>query len=166
MSDAAQPDFDTIDQQAGSAEARPRRMRRLAIFGGAGALALAAAGYGGATFFGILGGDTSPAEVSAPPVFYDLPEMTVNLSSVDQRPQYLRARIALEMRDEKTRAAVEQVLPRVLDAFQVYLRELRSTDLEGSAGIYRLKEELVRRVNLAIHPAEINAVVFKEIIVQ
>ncbi len=57
-------------------------------------------------------------------------------------------------------------MPRVLDAFQVYLRELRATDLEGSAGIFRLKEELVRRVNLAVHPAAIDSVAFNEIIVQ
>jgi flagellar protein FliL len=58
------------------------------------------------------------------------------------------------------------VLPRVLDAFQTYLREMRTTDLEGSAGLYRLRDELTRRVNVAIAPSRINAVLFKEIIVQ
>ena len=46
------------------------------------------------------------------------------------------------------------------------LRELRPSDLDGSAGLYRLKEELTRRVNVAIAPSRINAVLFKEIIVQ
>ena len=50
--------------------------------------------------------------------------------------------------------------------FQTYLRELRPTDLDGSAGLYRLKEELTRRVNVAIAPSRINAVLFKEIVVQ
>ena len=54
----------------------------------------------------------------------------------------------------------------MVDAFQVYLRELRKSDLEGSAGIYRLKEELRRRVNLAIYPAKIDSILFKEILVQ
>ena len=54
----------------------------------------------------------------------------------------------------------------VMDAFQTYLRELRPTDLDGSAGLYRLKEELTRRVNAAIAPNRINAVLFKEIVVQ
>jgi flagellar FliL protein len=57
-------------------------------------------------------------------------------------------------------------MPRVMDAFQTYLRELRATDLDGSAGLYRLKEELTRRVNAAIAPSRINAVLFKEIVVQ
>ena len=57
-------------------------------------------------------------------------------------------------------------MPRVMDAFQTYLRELRPSDLDGSAGLYRLKEELTRRVNAAIAPSRINAVLFKEIVVQ
>ena len=58
------------------------------------------------------------------------------------------------------------MLPRVMDAFQTYLRELRPTDLDGSAGLYRLKEELTRRVNASIAPSRVNAVLFKEIVVQ
>ena len=52
------------------------------------------------------------------------------------------------------------------DRFQTYLRELRASDLDGSAGLYRMKEELTRRVNVAIAPGKINAVLFKELIVQ
>jgi flagellar FliL protein len=50
--------------------------------------------------------------------------------------------------------------------FQVYLRELRTTDLNGSVGMFRLKEELTRRVNAAISPHHVNAVLFKEILIQ
>ncbi len=165
--EVAQPDFDNIEAtpEGGSEEKAPGGRRKLMMMAGAGVLALALLGGGAYLFLGGFG-DGTGAVNQDPPVFFELPEMTVNLSAVDKRPQFLRVQIALEMKDEKTRRAVEEVLPRVLDAFQVYLRELRSTDLEGSAGIYRLKEELVRRVNLAIHPARIDNVVFKEIIVQ
>jgi flagellar FliL protein len=57
-------------------------------------------------------------------------------------------------------------MPRVLDTFQTYLRELRPSDLDGSAGLYRLKEELTRRINAAISPGHINAVLFKEMVIQ
>ena len=50
--------------------------------------------------------------------------------------------------------------------FQVYTRELRPSDLEGSAGVYRLKEELLRRINVAIYPSKVEAVLFKEILIQ
>ena len=72
----------------------------------------------------------------------------------------------LEMADQAMVQQVQPVLPRVMDAFQTYLRELRPTDLEGSAGLYRLKEELTRRVNASIAPNRINAVLFKEVVVQ
>lgn len=164
--EVAQPDFENIDAQsdADAAEKKPGRKKML-LFAGIALVVLLGIAFGGAMFLGMFDESTDVVEEWTP-VFFELPEMTVNLSSVDQRPQYLRVQIALEMHDEDTRSKVEEVLPRVLDAFQVYLRELRSTDLEGSAGIYRLKEELVRRVNLAIHPAAIDNVVFKEIIVQ
>lgn len=167
--EATQPDFDNIDAEVPDAtedrSGAPKGRRKLMMLAGAGLLALGVLGGAASYLLGFIGGGATVTE-QAPPVFFDLPEMTVNLSSVDKRPQFLKVQIALEMKDEETLDAVEQVLPRVLDAFQVYLRELRSTDLEGSAGIYRLKEELVRRVNLAVHPAEIDNVVFKEIIVQ
>ena len=61
---------------------------------------------------------------------------------------------------------IQPIMPRVMDAFQTYLRELRPSDLDGSAGLYRLKEELTRRVNVAISPARSTRVLFKEIVVQ
>jgi flagellar FliL protein len=97
--------------------------------------------------------------------FVDLPEMTVNLDSGDHK-QYLRVKIALEVGEEKLAEQIKPLMPRVLDTFQTYLRALRPSDLEGSAGLYRLKEELTKRVNLAVAPATIDAVLFKEMMVQ
>ncbi len=74
--------------------------------------------------------------------------------------------MVLELPDATLQPQIQTTMPRVMDAFQTYLRELRPTDLDGSAGLYRLKEELTRRVNAAIAPSRINAVLFKEIVVQ
>jgi flagellar FliL protein len=134
----------------------------------AGVALLGGGGFGGYKFF--FAGkthDEKPVVVVKPPAFYDLPEVLVNLSNTGaERTQYLRAKIVLEVADQATVDQIKPVLPRVLDAFQTYLREMRSTDLEGSAGLYRLRDELTRRVNVAIAPTRINAVLFKEIIVQ
>ena len=46
------------------------------------------------------------------------------------------------------------------------LRELRLDDLKGSAGVLRLKEELLRRVNVAAAPYKVRDVLLKEMIVQ
>jgi flagellar protein FliL len=107
------------------------------------------------------------AEKPKPVVFVDLPEVLVNLSSAgSERAQYLKAKVVLELADQNMVQQIQPIMPRVMDSFQTYLRELRATDLDGSAGLYRMKEELTRRVNIAIAPGKINAVLFKEIIVQ
>jgi flagellar protein FliL len=110
--------------------------------------------------------EAAPAAKVTPPVFFDMPDILVNLSSTGDRTQYLKVKVVLELPDEQMKAQIQPLMPRVIDMFQTYLRELRATDLDGSAGLYRLKEELTRRVNAAIAPERINAVLFKEIVVQ
>lgn len=97
---------------------------------------------------------------------FNLPPMTVNLNTDDGVARFMKLTIALEVADEEVMAEIQPRMAKVVDAFQVYLRELRISDLEGSAGIYRLKEELLRRVNLAIFPAQVESILFKEILVQ
>ena len=88
------------------------------------------------------------------------------MSSAETRASYLRVNISLEFSDESMIKQVQPNLPRVLDAFQVYLRELRIDDLNGSAGLFRLKEELQRRINIAIYPAKVDDILFKDLKVQ
>jgi flagellar FliL protein len=108
--------------------------------------------------------DAAPAK---PPVFLEVPDMLVNLSgSPGERVQYLKVKIVLEVKEERQVEAIKPTMPRVTDIFQTYLRELRVSDLNGSAGLFRLKEELTRRVNTVISPSQVNAVLFKEIVIQ
>lgn len=101
-----------------------------------------------------------------PGFFYELPDMVVNLNSGSRRQNFLKLSVSLELASEKDVVTVEQVLPRIVDNFQIYLRELRIEDLRGSAGLYRLREELLRRVSAAAAPAEIRDVLFREMLVQ
>jgi flagellar protein FliL len=145
----------------------PKLSLKLGLIAG-GALLVLVGGGGGAYY--MFGRSTEP-KPAAPPVkpavFVDLPEVLVNLAGTSgERTQYLKVKVVLELSDDKLKEQIQPVMPRVMDAFQTYLRELRATDLDGSAGLYRLKEELTRRVNVAIAPGRINAVLFKEIVVQ
>jgi flagellar FliL protein len=153
------------DAEAPSAPQRKLPLKLIAIAGAG--LVVVLVGAGGAYF--MLSGKESAAvaAVPKPAVFLDLPDVLVNLSnSGGERPQYLKVKVVLELPEQTMIGQVQPVMPRVLDAFQTYLRELRPTDLDGSAGLYRLKEELTRRVNVAIAPSRVNAVLFKEIVVQ
>ena len=136
------------------------------IIGGTGFLLLTSAG-GGAYFFFGGSGHKEPQVATKPATFVDLPDVLVNLSNAgNDRTQYLKVKIVLELSDATLVSQIQPLMPRVMDAFQTYLRELRPTDLDGSAGLYRLKEELTRRVNSAVAPNRVTAVLFKEIVVQ
>lgn len=137
----------------------------------------------GVIFSGLLGGDEEMAEGDeaaaaadaaaeeepAEPenvVFYDLPEMLVNLNSGDRKSSFLKIQVSLELGNAEAIPAVEAVLPRIVDNFQVYLRELRPEELGGTKGVVRLKEELLIRVNAAVEPVKVYDILFKEILVQ
>jgi len=142
--------------------------RKLILMAAGGVVGLAALGGGGYFFFFHHSASAATAANQVkPPLFIDMPEVLVNLSGGGgDRTQYLKVKIALEVPDDQVSAQIQPLMPRLLDTFQTYLRELRPTDLDGSAGLYRLKEELTRRVDVAIAPNRINAVLFKEIVVQ
>ena len=56
-----------------------------------------------------------------PPVFVDLPEVLVNLSNAgNERTQYLKVKIVLELADQKIAEQIKPMMPRVMDAFQTY----------------------------------------------
>src|SRR5665647_898485 len=141
---------------------------KLIIIAAAGFLVVGGGGAGAYFFFFSGSGHEKPAVAEAKPaIFVDLPDVLVNLSNAGaDRTQYLKVKIVLELRDPAVVAQIQPLMPRVMDAFQTYLRELRPTDLDGSAGLYRLKEELTRRVNASVAPNHVTAVLFKEIVVQ
>jgi len=112
------------------------------------------------------GGEGGEAGVGMP-VFYELPEMLLNLNpGKSRRPSHLKIKVRLELASAADTPKVEAMMPRITDSFQVYLRELRVEDLQGAAGMYRLREELMMRVNRVAAPARINDVLFQEVLVQ
>lgn len=116
-------------------------------------------------------GESQAAAVVKKAAFVDMKELIVNLGGQNtqqtgERPRFLKMKIALEVSDPKLVTEVTPLLPRIEDTFQVYTRELRPSDLEGSAGVYRLKEELLRRINIAIYPSKVEAILFKEMLIQ
>lgn len=133
----------------------------------AGALTLTLLGGGGGT-------DAEEAVVETVPdvpdlsevTFIDLPQILVNINTGPNAASYLKLQVALEVTKDTDLTKIEPAMPRIVDRFQVYLRELRLEDLSGSEGTFRLKEELLRRVNAAVAPIEVRDVLFKEMIIQ
>jgi flagellar protein FliL len=149
---------------------RGLRLNRRTLLILIGVVVLLAGGTGTAVyflFFTAAPKDEVHLEAVPQTFIFNLPTMTVNLKGEgDEREQFMKLTVALEVANEEMMVEMQPRLAKVVDAFQVYLRELRKSDLEGSAGIYRLKEELRRRVNVAIFPAQVDSILFREILVQ
>jgi flagellar FliL protein len=164
----AMADNDDKDDGAAEAAAAPKKSRKKLIIMAAAALLLI--GGGGATwFFFFRHHEEVHAEAAAPkaPIFVDVPEVLVNLvGAPGERIQYLKVKVVLEVKEEKQVETIKPTMPRISDIFQTYMRELRPADLNGSAGLFRLKEELTRRVNVAVAPGQVSAVLFKEVVIQ
>ncbi len=106
------------------------------------------------------------ASAKAAPVFVELPEMIANLNVAGRRASFVKLRARLEVAKPEDAEALKALQPRIVDLFQTYLREMRPEELRGSAGTYRLREELVTRANLAAAPARVVDVLFTELLVQ
>ena len=139
---------------------------------------LVAGGVAGAYFTGLLdpiiamivgeeiveGDDEITSSENA--VFYDVGELLVNLNTGGRKSSFLKIRMSLELEDPNDIQRIESIMPRIIDNFQTYLRELRIEDLKGSAGMYRLREELLARASAAAAPVKVSDVLFKEMLVQ
>ncbi|MCU0881258.1 MAG: flagellar basal body-associated FliL family protein [Hyphomonadaceae bacterium] len=98
--------------------------------------------------------------------FLTLPDILVNVAGTGSRPAFLKLKVTLQVADAEVAEAIKPALPRVLDQYTGFLRELRMDDLQGSAGFSRLQLELLRRVNLAVAPAVVDAVLIEDMLVQ
>lgn len=167
---------DGDDEEGGESPKKQGGKKKLLLFVAL-ALFLVVGGAAAAYFTGLLeplivmlgGADETAAEETTGPVeavFFDLPEILVNLNTGGRKSTFLKIRVSLELENAEDVARIEAVMPRIIDNFQVYLRELRVEDLKGSAGMYRLREELLTRVTLAAAPSKVSDVLFKEMLVQ
>ena len=148
--------------------------KKLLIVVAAGLLLVLGGGGAGLYFFVFSGhsdeklaANEAPVPVTPPEIaYYDVPDIIVNIQSADGSPAYLKLGTSLELNTEEEKAGMTALMPRIVDQFQGYLRELRIDDLKGSAGVLRLKEELLRRINVAAAPYHVRDVLLKEMIVQ
>lgn len=159
-------DADVSDEEGAEAAPAKRKLsgKVLVLYIVLPLVLLIAAGVG-VYMSGILGGHGQDKPLIVEPVFYDLPDFLVNLSGPPPQ-HFLKMKVTLQIVDKDAAKRLDAEMPRVLDSFQVFLRELRPEDLQGSAGVLRVKEELLRRINLAVQPPLATDILFKEVIVQ
>jgi flagellar FliL protein len=113
-------------------------------------------------------GDSKKTPDAGPPqeVFMDLEQFIVNLNRGDKQPSFLKMTVTLQIPSQQVADKINGKMPIIIDAFQTYLRELRPEDLQGSAGLFRLREELTLRINKVMYPDTVIDILFKEVLVQ
>lgn len=160
----------------GAEEAPKKSGKKLIVFAAIGLILLAGAGAG-VYFSGMLGGGEGKQATAGPgpqaaagregtPHYLELDELVVTLGGGGRKSSFLKMRVSLELEAAGDEVRINSVMPRIVDNFQVFLRELRIEELQGSRGLYRVKEELLARVNAAAHPTKIRDVLFREMLVQ
>lgn len=173
--DAKNPDSTNPDGGDGAELVDPKKSKKKLIVIVLLLLLIVGGGAGGLFATGILGGqsqeglsDEEDPMIKPQTLYLDMDEFLANLNNPGRQVSFLKMTVTLELPNLKTKVEIEKNMPRIRDSFQVYLRELRSSDLQGSAGIHRLKEELLLRINKMIETdhVKVNDILFKEIIVQ
>ena len=182
------------DVEDGEVEAPGGSRLKLVVIGVSALLLLTAGGGAGAYFMGLLpfaahdaeaagssggdhesaasaghGGEGGSQMASLDPdevTFVEMPDLLVNLKGDGKRMRFLKLKVALEVAGDEAAERVRAMTPRILDGFQLYLRSLEVDELQGAAAMYRLKEELIARINAAIEPVQVHDVLFKEMLVQ
>lgn len=165
---------DAAEETEGEAPAKKGGKKKLIMIIVGAILVLAIGGGAGAYFMGMF---DAPApmegeemvEPAAPKVeykYYDMPEMLINLQADSGQVRYLKLLVSVEYEAGIDPAVVISAQTQIEDLFQTYLRELTPTELQGSMGVFRLREELLKRINLIISPEKINGILFKKIVVQ
>jgi len=99
-------------------------------------------------------------------VYYDLDDFIVNLSKNGEQPSFLKMSVTLEIDSADNVIKIQNKLPVIRDTFQTYLRELRPEDLQGSEGVYRLKQELLMRLNKITYPTNVSDILFRDLLIQ
>lgn len=164
---------DAVEGAVDGAALGTKKSKKKTIIMGLLALLLVFGGAAGAYFAGMFKHSekpaeekSSPSEVVEKPVYYTLPEFLVNLNTGGKSASFLKTTIVLELTKQNDVPLLDANLPRLLDSYTTYLHELRPSDLAGSAGLQRLREELLMRANRALTPVKVSDVLFKEIIAQ
>ncbi len=116
---------------------------------------LAVAGAGGgyfATTLGLIGGEAgdAPQVVEEKPkaAFVPLEPLVISIGG-DGRQRHLRFSAQLEVVPGNERA-VTDVLPRIVDVLNGYLRAIDLADIEDTAALVRMRAQMLRRVQIVV----------------
>ena len=131
---------------------------------------------GGGAFFAtwsglILGSDetaqnpSQTAKMNSMPdiAFVELEPLVVSITGSDEM-SHLRFRAQLEV-PSAYKEDVQLLHPRIIDVLNGYLRALRTSDIEDTSALARLRAQMLRRVQVVVGPDRINDLLIMEFVI-
>jgi len=109
--------------------------------------------------------DKEAENPDAPPIFINIADITVNLADPDTA-RFLRAKIKLEVRSEKNQAKVDEYMIKINDLVITNLTSKTFKEIRTPQGKYKLKEELIYRINQLIGGKPVKGLYFTEFVSQ
>jgi len=159
---------DLLDPQESTDVAAKRK--RLKIIAAVVAVLLLVAGGLGYYFLVMEHGDgkqeAAEDKAAEAAIYVPAPEMIVNLRTPDGQSAFLKINFSIAAHDEAAGEMLQERMPEIRDALQPFLRELRPEDLAGSAGVFRIKEEMTRRVKNRVGPDMVDDILIQDLIQQ
>ena len=162
------PDEDEDDDEDG-----PKKggKKKLIIIGGS-VLLLLILGGAGVFFSGLLDEmlgveeEDSGVIILEGKVFYKLDDITLNLNAKGPKSRFLKLGLTLVLLKEEDIVRIESRIPRIIDTVTAYMRELKPKEMTGSANFYRVRENLLMRVQVAVAPVKVTEILFSSVLIQ
>ncbi len=159
---------ESVDEEAAKA-AKKARTKKLAIIGGV-IFGVAGAGYGAhvAGLTEVVFGKPTVNEVTlelGKPVSIPFAEIRTDLKKVRRRSNFIKMTMEIQL-NEQHAGVIEEKKAAILDGVQSYLRDQEFKDLQGKAGVEKLRHDITRIINVTIAPVKAHTVFFTEIIMQ
>ncbi|MBW8308990.1 MAG: flagellar basal body-associated FliL family protein [Candidatus Paracaedibacteraceae bacterium] len=98
--------------------------------------------------------------------FTTLPEILLNLRNTSGKSSFLKVTFIVQSPTEEVGKKVEKLKPILINQFQEYLRGLDIEDLAGSAGLQRVRNELLTRTNNILAPDKASDILIGPFLIQ
>ena len=164
-------DFDEDEDEEGEGGPKKGGKKKLIIIGGS-VLLLLITGGAGVFFSGLLDEMLGFEEedtgiiILEGKVFYKLEDITLNLNPEGPKSRFMKLGLTLVLLNEEDIVRIESRIPRIIDNVTAYMRELKPEELAGSANFYRVRENLLMRVQVAVAPVKVTSILFNSALIQ
>jgi flagellar FliL protein len=106
-----------------------------------------------------------PPKPAAKPIFVAVPPIVVNLADAAGR-RFIRMSVSVEVSSPEGEAAVKENAPKIIDAFQLYLRSQSLDSFNSVASLMQVRRDLLARLNRIDPRIQAKAVLFQDLIIQ